>query len=283
MERVKIDQANWLDQLSASVADSTLTSPFGDLLPRFPSEELQRNTTSLSGQQALIQAHGFYSDICNILEKSGNPIQPGWRLLDFGSCWGRISRMFMRDVPLENIHGLDVEKSFVDECKRLFRSENFQVCSPTPPCQFENSAFNLVSAYSVFSHLSEQAFSAWVSEFHRILRPGGILAFTTRNEAFLDYCDFLKQQVDSLSGYPKALATMIPDISAARHRYQAGEFVFVTGQGLSGGGAMNDAFYGEAFIPKRYVDQAFAGMFETLDFKSIGNAYDQALFVLRKR
>lgn len=282
MNTTKIDQASWLDRLSLSLTDSSLTSPFGDLLPGFPSEELQRNTTGLAGRQALVQAHGFYADLCTILEESMNEIQPGWDLLDFGSCWGRISRLFMRDVPLANIHGLDIEKMFVDECRHLFRSEKFQICSPMPPSPVRNSSVDLIVAYSVFSHLSEGAFVAWVSEFHRILRSGGILAFTTRNKAFIDYCAALKGHVDSLAGYPKALASMLPDIVAAKRRYDSGELVFVTGQGLSGGGAMNDAFYGETFIPRAYVERAFVEMFEILNFKEIGEAYDQALFVLKK-
>lgn len=283
METMKISQADWLSRVSASMTDRSVVSPFGNLMPGFPSEDLQRNTTSLSGDQALLQAHSFYTDICAVLDSSRNKIDPTWKVLDFGSCWGRISRFFMRDVPLENIYGLDVEQSFVDECKQLFGSENFQVCNPLPPSPFPDSSVNVISAYSVFSHLSERAFLAWMNEFHRILQPGGILAFTTRNEGFMDYCGRLREEVDSLTGYAKALAMMMPDIKGTKKRYNSGEFVFVTDKGLGGGGAMNESFYGEAFIPKPYVKQTLGKMFELLDFKESGKAYDQALFVLKKR
>ena len=29
--------------------------------------------------------------------------------MDFGACWGRITRLFMRELPLKNITGLDVD------------------------------------------------------------------------------------------------------------------------------------------------------------------------------
>lgn len=283
MAIMKISQNDWLSRVSASMTDPSVASPFGNLMPGFPSEDLQRNTTSLSGEQALRQAHSFYEDICSALDGSRNMIEPTWKILDFGSCWGRISRFFMRDVPLENIYGLDVEQNFVDECRQLFGSENFQVCTPMPPSPLQDSSVNLISAYSVFSHLSERAFLAWMGEFHRILRSGGILAFTTRNDAFMDYCGSLRDQVDSLTGYAKALAMMMPDIQGTKRRYNSGEFVFVTDKGLGGGGAMNESFYGEAFIPKAYVERALGEMFELLDFKLSGKAYDQALFVLKKR
>lgn len=260
-----------------------IVSPFGDPLPDFPGEEMQRNTTSLAGLDALEQAYAFYRDVSEVLERALHPIMEDWQILDFGSCWGRISRFFMRDVPLKNIHGIDVEEVFVEKCKVLFDSKNFTVCGKAPPCEFACTSFNLITAYSVFSHLSEAAFMAWLSEFHRILKKDGVIAFTTRNQVFFDYCSQIRNQGDKLSGYQKALADMMPDIHDFQRRYGNGEFIFATGSGVSGGGAMDESFYGEAFIPKAYVECELGSLFEILEFKPVGDGYDQALFVLRKR
>jgi len=46
---------------------------------------------------------------------------------------------------------------------------------------------------------------------------------------------------------------------------------------------MNESFYGEAFIPSKYVQGHLADGFDLLDYKPIGKVYDQALFVLKKR
>ena len=278
----KVGINEWYELLRSSLAAHTIMTPHGDLLPAFPSEEVQRNTTSLSGEAALRQAFGFYSDIIDVLDGSGNAMQSNWEVLDFGSCWGRICRFFLRDVPLKNIHGIDVDRRFVDTCKELFGSDNFDVCAALPPSECKAASVNLITAYSVFSHLSESAFGAWMSEFHRILKDDGIIAFTTRNPAFLDYCAYLKGQKD-LSGYAKALSEMIPDVVEAKSRYASGEFIFVSEKGLGGGGAMNGSFYGEAFISEAYVKRTFSPLFEILDFKIIGKEYDQALFVLKKK
>jgi len=279
----RISQEAWLSQMISSLSDASLRSPHGDLLPGFPSEELQKNTTSISGEQALRQAHSFYSDICNVIEPTGYGLGTEAKVLDFGSCWGRITRFFMRDVELKNLYGIDVVLDFVTECRVLFGSVNFDQCGAMPPCHHASASMDLVSAYSVFSHLSERAFLAWMSEFHRILRPGGILAFTTRSEVFLDYCQHLRESATELTGYTAALATMIPDVREAREQYRAGEFLFATGQGLSGGGAMNESFYGETFVPEAYVRGQLSDRFELLQFLSVGSAYDQALFVLKKK
>lgn len=279
----KIGYGTWLEMLRSSLTDVAVISPFGDRLPAFPSEEIQRNTTSLVGVEALEQADGFYRDISDALERAGHRIGADWRILDFGSCWGRISRFFMRDVPVENIHGIDVEGVFVEKCKVLFGSQNFTVCGKSPPSQFARASFNLITAYSVFSHLSEAAFLAWLSEFHRILAKNGVVAFTTRNQLFFDYCNQLRRQEDKLSGYQKALADMMPDIHDFQIRYGSGEFIFATGSGVSGGGAKDESFYGEAFIPKPYIERVLGSLFEILEFKPVGDGYDQALFVLKKR
>jgi hypothetical protein len=278
-----MSRSEWYTLLCKSLSGEEIMSPFGDLLPRFPDEELQRNTTSLSGEQALSQANGFYGDITEVLDLHHIRIGPDWVILDFGSCWGRISRFFMRDVPKKNIRGVDVEKGFVDICNDLFDSDNFSVCQAMPPLESTASGVSLISAYSVFSHLSEAAFLAWLREFGRILKPGGIIAFTTRNEGFLDYCASLNSRKNELSGYQLALATAVGGDTDLRQKYRAGEFVFVSGGGVSGGGSMNESFYGEAFIPQAYVENRLANEFEMLDYTPIGQTYDQALFVLRKR
>jgi 2-polyprenyl-3-methyl-5-hydroxy-6-metoxy-1,4-benzoquinol methylase len=283
MIKERISQEAWLSRMISSLSDASLRSPHGDLLPGFPSEELQKNTTSISGEQALRQAHSFYNDICDVIEPTGYGLHNEAKVLDFGSCWGRITRFFMRDVALANLYGIDVVSEFVTECRELFGSTNFDQCAAMPPCDHASASMDLVSAYSVFSHLSESAFLAWMSEFHRVLRPGGILAFTTRSEVFLDYCQHLRDSNAGLTGYTAALAQMIPNVNEARKRYRSGEFLFATGQGLSGGGAMNESFYGESFIPESYVLGALSDRFDLLTFKSVGSAYDQALFVLRKK
>jgi SAM-dependent methyltransferase len=273
----------WYTLLCKSLTGEETLSPFGDPLPGFPSEEVQRNTTSLSGERALQQANGFYGDIIEVLDSRGVRIGPDWTILDFGSCWGRISRFFMRDVPKENIRGVDVEKGFVDICNDLFDSDNFSVCQAMPPLEFTDSSMSLISAYSVFSHLSEMAFLAWLREFGRILKPGGIIAFTTRNEEFMDYCAGLNARRGELSGYQLALATAVGGNADVRQKYRAGKFVFVSSRGVDGGGSMNESFYGETFIPQAYIRSHLADEFEILDHKPIGQAYDQALFVLGKR
>ncbi|WP_447938603.1 class I SAM-dependent methyltransferase [Pseudoxanthomonas mexicana] len=273
--------APWLQTLIDSLS-SPQTSPLGDPLPRFPDEQMQRNTTGLSSEAALNQAYAFYENVQDALGKAGKPLTPDSSVLDFGFGWGRISRVFMKDVRLANIHGIDVDPDFVSLTQSLFDSTQFIACPAFPPTDFAADTFDLVYSYSVFSHLSEKACQAWMSEFHRILKPGGLVAFTTRHETFFDFCEWAKSQPPENSSYIHALGNLFPDLDAARAAYKRGEIVHASSSGVGGGGPRDSSFYGETWIPEHYARNSFGAGFEFVAGYFDGAKYDQACFVLRK-
>jgi SAM-dependent methyltransferase len=271
----------WLERVAASQEDRSLRSPHGDLLPAFPPAELQTSTTGLSGRAALLRAFDFYEDVLAGAEASG--LQWGdARVLDFGTGWGRVARLFLREVRLDRLYGIDVDPGFVKLCGELFRTPNFTACGPMPPTHFAPATFGAVSAYSVFSHLAPSAADAWMDEFARIVRPGGIVAFTTRDITFLDYIESLSRSPD-LAGYQAALVRLFPDHATPRAAYARGEYVFATSLGVSGGGPRDESFYGEAFIPLEYVQSRWASRFELVACCFDPQRHEQRGFVLRRR
>ena len=253
----------WFD----AICKSYETSPFffeGTLLPTFPPDSVQINTTGQAGPATLKEAFVFYEDCASIFSRLGAALHADKKLLDFGIGWGRIARFFLKDIPLGNIHGLDVMAEFVEICKQTFRSDNFSVTTPFPPTQIAPGQFDFVVGYSVFSHLSEQACLEWMKEFHRITKPGALVALTTRGRPFFDYCESLRGK--NYGSYSDALASMFTDFPAARAKYDRGEIVHSNSYGVTGGGAMTADFYGETFIPKAYADQAYSQFFRLEEF-----------------
>jgi glycosyltransferase involved in cell wall biosynthesis/SAM-dependent methyltransferase len=235
------------------------------LLPDLPDPALQILTTSQAGRDTLLPAFEFYRDCRNGFARHGRPIKKGDVLLDFGVGWGRIGRFFLRDINPADLIGIDVNPDSIAECRRLFDAGRFEVCPPRPPGPLAEGSVDFCIAYSVFSHLSHDACDAWMREFHRIVRPGGMIAVTTRGRWFFDYCEALSRD-PAATGYTAALGALFPDVDAARRRYDAGELVFATSLGVSGGGPLDKSFYGETWIPEAYAERAWLPELELVEF-----------------
>ena len=52
-----------------------------------------------------------------------------------------------------------------------------------PPTPYVTQSFDLIYALSVLSHLSEPLQRDWIAEFHRLLRPGGLLIISVLGES----------------------------------------------------------------------------------------------------
>lgn len=253
-----LSQNEWFEAVCKSYSNPPVTVD-GQLLPGFPSDLIQANTTGQAGVPTLKEAFVFYQDCVEIFESLGVEIKSHKALLDFGVGWGRIARFFIRDIAKENIFGVDVMEEFVNICKNTFENDNFHVTSPFPPTKYPDEKFDYIVGYSVFSHLSEEACRSWMKEFHRIVMPGGILALTTRSRQFIDFCESLKE--GERTGYLEALSRLFEDFSVARKRYDSGEFIHSNVEGVNGGGAMTSEFYGETFIPEAYARAAYSEFF----------------------
>jgi SAM-dependent methyltransferase len=281
----------WFDRISGAYAPDT---PAHGSLCGYPSAELQVNTVGLAGAAALSQAFQFWLDVRDACRASGLVLGPSTRILDFGCGWGRIARFFFRDTRPENVMGIDVDPELVGICRRIMSGGTYEVVAPEPPTRLMSDSLDLVVAYSVFSHLAEHVAHAWMGEFARLLKPGGVVAVTTRSRSFLERCEsiarrsrtprgwlsrLLLRRKPAIAHYRNALARMFPDFDAARARYDAGEYLYAA---LGGGGVRDPTFYGEALIPEAYARRAWAPQLSFREFRSDPGRHEMALIILQK-
>lgn len=272
---VALSDDEWLQVLVRSVSAPEVD---GVRMPGFPDEQLQRNTVGSAGEQALREGLVFVSAVKKHADQLGRPVNAHTRVLDFGCAWGRILRCLLRDCRTDNLQGVDVDPAFIETSRALFPYSKFDRINPLPPTSLANSSFDLITAYSVFSHLAEHASLAWIKEFARLLSPRGILAVTTQRRDFIEYCRSLRGQEHEF-GWHRVLANAFVDTDAAYAAYDAGEYLYAP----TGGGPSRPAdFYGEALIPEAYVRRHWAPFLNFVAFVDDRSTMPQALIVMQK-
>jgi len=274
---------DWLKSLEDSINnDNHVMSPHGDKLPGFPSSEWQIHTVGLSGAEAINEAYKFMETCVYYFKQSPIWGDPEKRLLDFGTGWGRIARCFLRDFKGKNITGSDINPTFLQMCTDNFNFGNFIKSEEMPPLRYISEGeyrhfpalgADFIVAYSVFSHLSEEASLAWVTEFSRILNPGGVLAITTRARWFFDTAEDLKNK--GVTGHAKGLSEMFEDFNKAKESYDAGNVMHATNEIIGDG-----KHYGETFIPESYVRRVLSKTLEVVAFHEDEGSHP--IIILRK-
>jgi SAM-dependent methyltransferase len=147
-----------------------------------------------------------------------------------------------------------------------------------PPTSFPDQMFDLIYSYSVFSHLSEEAHLAWLKEFKRIMKPGGLLIVTTRAREMIDYCGTLRTSDDLSDPHQQGLAMAFAETNYWLAKYDAGQYCHSP---LSGGDILDSSFYGETCIPKTYILKHWMEHFTFLEYIEARNISDQNMIVVK--
>jgi SAM-dependent methyltransferase len=122
--------------------------------------------------------------IRSLLQENGTSIEDLGVILDWGCGCGRILRHWDR-LPETRIHGCDINPKMVGWCDANLDFAEVALNELSPPLPYDDSAFDLVYALSVLTHLPADLQHAWVTDCLRVLRPGGFLLFSTMGEHYL--------------------------------------------------------------------------------------------------
>lgn len=106
------------------------------------------------------------------------------RICEWGCGPGRVIRHFDKIDGFDKVElfGTDYNEKTINWCKENIPNVHFNKNNLEPPLPLQSEMFDCVYAISVFTHLSERMHYAWVEELFRILKPNGILIFTTHGD-----------------------------------------------------------------------------------------------------
>ncbi|MHB8645873.1 MAG: class I SAM-dependent methyltransferase [Thermomicrobiales bacterium] len=116
-----------------------------------------------------------------MLAEAGRPIESLRCILDFGCGCGRIMRRW-HAIEGPTLYGTDDNPDLVEWCKTNLPFANFAENAVLPPLPYEENRFDFIYAFSVFTHLPEEAQYAWMEELRRVLAPGGLLLITVHGK-----------------------------------------------------------------------------------------------------
>jgi SAM-dependent methyltransferase len=231
----------WVETLVRSIDERVID---GVEFPGFPSPEFQSQLHGHFGRYSLLEAAAFY-DFVRAHGLTGP--EAAWfgkgHLLDFGAGWGRITRLFLRDFPLRHIIGYEPSNRFCSVARSNNPFVSYLSGGYLPDGMIPDARFDLVVAWSVFSHLSPKSARAWLAEIQRVTRPGAAIVMTTWGRRFLDRLQRERAMLangQDIHWYSKVCLNACGDLEARIEEYDRGAFVWFTG-------GQSD-LYGEAFL-----------------------------------
>ena len=155
------------------------------ILPRMASDQIQRDWTGSSGLHLLKQTLNFVRSMSyNYARLTGKTLEDA-TILDYGCGYGRIARLMYAFVGEGSFFGVDPWDRSIEICREDGLERNFAVSDYLPTTLPVGEArFDLIYAFSVFTHLSERATLSALGVLRKYIKPKGVLVITIRPEEY---------------------------------------------------------------------------------------------------
>lgn len=267
----KIDDEKWLSMLTQSLDDTAVD---GVVLPAYPDAGVQLGTVGVSGELVVLDAYRIFQFIREKARSAGRPLQSNSNVLDFGVGWGRVIRCFLRDVEPANLYGVDVDDRFLDIARKTKVPGHLSKIEPTGNLPYPDGHFDVVFAWSVFSHLPEDVQHIWLAEISRVLAPGGIFVASVQPPRFLNFIRQLPIDVGQNIWYSQ-LVRALSEVSKPDEVLSQKGFLFLP--------THNSVTYGDTIISRSYVENRWSDYFENVHHLDDKTQFPEAVIWATKR
>jgi len=150
-------------------------------LPAMAPAQVQRDWTGSDGKPLMVQSCAFIESVTTAFQRHVRRPLDGATVLDHGCGWGRLLRLILRYTPAEKIWGLDPWDRSIELCREARIPVHLAICDYVPrTLPVGDVRFDLIFAFSVFTHLSPGCAARVMETLRAYLQPGGLLAITIR-------------------------------------------------------------------------------------------------------
>jgi SAM-dependent methyltransferase len=203
------------------------------------------------------------------LRTVGRSLGAGDDGLDFGCSSGRVVRVLAAAFPEVRWRGCDPNAPAIGWAQEHLGTINFFVSPQQPPLPIADGDLTLVYAISIWSHFAPELGLRWFEEMHRVLRPGGLLVFTTHGLQSVSF------YVQSKQRSPEQ-GREILDSLYRRGSWYAPEF------GSRGDSGILNPEWGTAFLNAEWILARLCPRWSVLEFAPGRNQDNQDLYVLQR-
>ena len=208
-----------------------------------------------------------YLEIKHLLRKQGRVIEDGFRILDFGCASGRVLRHFLCHERRAESWAADMNPRHVEWVRR-FLGPGVKVFqnSRLPGFPIEDNFFDLVYAFSVFTHIDALEL-AWLLEIRRVLKKGGLAFITIHSDHTWNSMKPEWLIYHTLLSHPEVTVETIKrpmDRERISYRWYDGE-----------------SYSANVFHSVEYIRATWGRFFEVVDIVTQGHFY-QDVVLLRK-
>lgn len=145
---------------------------FSSCLPHMTEDDICKTWTGNIGSVVMEQALDFVRCCAERYVAITGQKLAGERILDFGCGYGRFLRCF--SFFSDEVYGVDAWDSSLDHCRKAGFA-NFVFILQVVPTNFPvPGQFNLTTAFSVFTHLSEESTVASLAALRKSAITGGV-------------------------------------------------------------------------------------------------------------
>ena len=213
------------------------------VLPRMATKEVQISWTGDYGVALLTQTTDFVRSVSyNFTRATGRQLENA-NILDFGCGYGRITRLMYYFSNEDQVYAVDPWERSIEICREAGLIKNFQISDYLPSTlPAPSNHFDLIFAYSVFTHLSERATITCLNTLIDYLAPNGLIAITIRPCEYWD--------VD-----PNATRSGVTDQQKEKHRQRGFSFLPHKRSPVDG-----DITYGDTSIDLDWLRSSFPGL-----------------------